>query len=165
MESILSVAQFLFDEYKKLSKEVIDEMKLHKLLYFAQREAFAVTGDALFVGELQGWKYGPVSPEIRAFFTKDGIAAKTDDVSVDAAYILKNVLHEYGAIETWQLSRMSHAEQSWKNARIGLAPNENGNRPLSLEDIRKDSEKVRPYDHVWDMYYDEFDDLEEGEAV
>jgi len=34
------------------------------------------------------------------------------------------------------------------------------NRPLSLEDIRKDAEKVRPYDSVWDMFYDEFDELE-----
>ena len=27
-----------------------------------------------------------------------------------------------------------------------------------MEDIIKDAEKVRPYDHIWDMYYDEFED-------
>lgn len=34
-------------------------------------------------------------------------------------------------------------------------------QPEVLEDIRKDAEKVRPYDSVWDMYYDEFDELED----
>ena len=24
----------------------------------------------------------------------------------------------------------------------------------------EDAKKVRPYDHVWDMYYDEFEDAE-----
>ena len=49
-------------------------------------------------------------------------------------------------------------------SREGLQPNESGHRVLGLEDIKKDAEKVRPYDHVWDMYYDEFDDLQEGVA-
>ena len=48
------------------------------------------------------------------------------------------------------------------NARRGLGEKENGNRPLLLDDIREDAKKVRPYDHVWDMYYDEFDDFQEG---
>jgi hypothetical protein len=39
-----------------------------------------------------------------------------------------------------------------------LASRENGSVPLSIEDIRKDAEKVRPYDSVYDMYYDEFED-------
>ena len=37
MEKIINVAQFIFEEYKKITKEIIDEMKLHKLLYFSQR--------------------------------------------------------------------------------------------------------------------------------
>lgn len=44
----------------------------------------------------------------------------------------------------------------WRNARAGLSDGENGNRKLKLEDICEDAKKVRPYDHVWDMYYDEF---------
>ena len=28
-----------------------------------------------------------------------------------------------------------------------------------LEDIKEDAKKVRPYDHVWDMYYEEFEDV------
>ena len=31
---------------------------------------------------------------------------------------------------------------------------------MKIEDIAIDARKVRPYDAVWDMYYDEFDDVE-----
>ena len=41
--------------------------------------------------------------------------------------------------------------------------NENGYVDLNLDDIREDAKKVRPYDHVWDMYYDEFEDASEEE--
>jgi hypothetical protein len=31
---------------------------------------------------------------------------------------------------------------------------------MKLSDIRIDATKIRPYDHIWDMFYDEFDDVE-----
>ena len=32
------------------------------------------------------------------------------------------------------------------------AQGENGDRVIALSDIKEDAKKVRPYDHVWDMY-------------
>ena len=113
---------------------------------------------------LLGLKFGPVSPKVRACFTEFGTAAPFHNTSLEGAYILKNILLEYGPIASWKLSQMSHKEQSWINARSGLGPEEVGNVPLSLEDIQRDAEKVRPYDHMWDMYYDEFEDLEAEEG-
>ena len=75
-------------------------------------------------------------------------------------YIVNNVLLEYGALASWKLSDLSHREISWLNSRSGLKDGENGSNIIQLADIQKDSEKVRPYDHVWDMYYDEFEDLD-----
>lgn len=49
---------------------------------------------------------------------------------------------------------------TWKNSRKGLKKDDNGRVLISIDDIRKDAEKIRPYDSVWDMYYDEFDDAE-----
>ena len=98
---------------------------------FAQWESLAITNTPMFNEEFEGWKYGPVSEKVRRCFTRDGMYV--EDVR----------------------------EISWRNSRKGLP--EGGewyNRPLSLEDIRKDAEKVRPYDSVWDMFYDEFDELE-----
>jgi len=161
VERIIDVAQYIYDEYKRLSGEVIDEMKLHKLLYFAQRESLAITNEPLFEEKFESWKYGPVSREVRPHYTVDGMYYKDKrTLSAGSAYIVKNVILQYGALASWKLSQISHKELSWQNARKGLAEGENGDVLLLLDDIRKDAEKVRPYDTTYDMYYDEFDDVE-----
>lgn len=160
MEKIIDVAQYVFDRYKEVTNEIIDEMKLHKILYFAQRESFAITNKPLFEGDFQGWRHGPVSKDVRREYTNKGIKCPTNDISDECKYIINNIIYEYGSIASWKLRDMSHEEISWKNSREGLIDGQIGNVKLKLEDIREDAKKVRPYDYVWDMYYDEFDDME-----
>lgn len=165
MERIIDVAQYIFREYEKMSSSPIDEMKLHKLLYFVQRESIAITGTPMFTEKFEGWKYGPVSCVVRNCYTKDGLydsEREISEISPENAYITKNILLQYGVYESWKLSELSHKELSWRNARKGLLPEENGSRILLIDDIKKDAEKVRPYDPIWDMYYDEFEDMEEA---
>lgn len=158
MEEILNVANFIFEEYKKISGVAIDEMKLHKLLYFAQRETIAILNEPLFEESMQAWDYGPVSVDVRMAYTKKGIVGDNfRPISSQHAYIVKDIILQYGSLASWKLSEMSHQEISWLNAR------KTGSKkaPMSLEDIREDAKSVRPYDSLYDMYYDEFDDLEE----
>ena len=159
MEKILNVAEYIFKEYNRVTGELIDEIKLQKLLYFSQRETLAILNKPLFNEEFEGWKYGPISREIRTVFTEDGINAETEDIKSESKYIINNVILEYGALASWKLSKLSHKEVSWLNSRRGLKEEENGNRKIKLEDIKEDAKKVRPYDYVWDMYYDEFEDV------
>lgn len=160
MEKVCNVAQYIFGRYQKISGEVLDEMKLHKLLYFTQRESLAITNEPVFEAVFEGWKYGPVCREIRNSLCPDGILDATDDISDEVKYIANNVIEEYGALASWKLSSITHQEISWKNSRKGLSANQNGRVILSLDDIRKDAQKIRPYDHVYDMYYDEFEDAD-----
>lgn len=160
MEKIINVAQYIFDEYKRVTEEIIDEMKLQKLLYFSQRETFAILNQPLFNEIFEGWKYGPVSREVRTVFTEDGINAQTEDIKSESKYIINNIIQEYGALASWKLSALTHKETSWLNSRKGLKKEENGNVEIKMEDIREDAKKVRPYDYMWDMYYDEFEDYE-----
>lgn len=165
MDRIIDAANYLFNEYRSISGgSTLDEMKLHKLLYLAQRESLAITGKPLFREHFEGWKFGPVSPDVRSVYSTSGIQAMVKDVSPETSVILNAVLEEYGPIESWSLSQLSHEEISWRNARAGLAPDEPGNVELKLEDIMEDAKKVRPFDHIWGMYYDEFEDIPEGEA-
>lgn len=164
MERVIDVAQYIYEEYKKVTGEIIDEMKLHKLLYFAQRESLAIINEPIFTEPMEGWKYGPVSRAVRTVYTKDGMAEDTNPISDENKYVINNVIQEYGALASWKLSELSHKEISWLNAREGLTVSQNGNRELKLDDIRKDAEKVRPYDHVWGMYYDEFEDADSSEV-
>ena len=156
MNNIIDVAEYIVEKYSEVAGETLDEMKLHKLLYFTQRESLAITGEPAFEGYFEGWKYGPVSPDVRAAFFNGEIISPVAEVSDAVKYIVNNVIAEYGALTSWKLSELSHKEISWRNARKGLSPEDIGNRRLSLDDIKEDAKKVRPYDHVWDMYYDEF---------
>ena len=158
MEKIINVAQYIFNEYKRVTEEIIDEMKLQKLLYFSQRETFAILNQPLFNEVFEGWKYGPVSREVRTVFTEDGINAQTEDIKSESKYIINNIIQEYGALASWKLSALTHKETSQLNSRKGLKKEENGNVKIKMEDIREDAKKVRPYDYMWDMYYDEFED-------
>ena len=158
MEKIINVAQYIFNEYKRVTEEIIDEMKLQKLLYFSQRETFAILNQPLFNEVFEGWKYGPVSREVRTVFTEDGINAQTEDIKSESKYIINNIIQEYGALASWKLSALTHKETSWLNSRKGLKKEENGNVKIKMEDIIEDAKKVRPYDYMWDMYYDEFED-------
>lgn len=164
MVKIVDVANYVIKKYREITGEVIDEMKLHKLLYFTQRESFAVTGSPAFDGAFEGWKFGPVSREVRNVYFDGEILCPTSDIPDEIKYISNNVILEYGSLASWKLSELSHQELSWRRARAGLNPGENGDKEIALPDIKEDAKKVRPYDHVWDMYYDEFDDLQ-GEAV
>ena len=61
MEKILNVAEYIFKEYYRVTGELIDEMKLQKLLYFSQRETLAILNKPLlkvgnmdlFLGKLE----------------------------------------------------------------------------------------------------------------
>ena len=161
MESAVDIAAYTTKRYYEISGTNMDEMKLQKILYFIQRETIAITGDVAFCETLRGWKYGPVCKEVRSVFCNGEIVVPTKEISNDLKYIINNVISEYGQYESWKLAELSHKESSWINARKGLAPDENGDTPLALSDIRKDAEKIRPYDYVWDMYYDEFETAEE----
>lgn len=162
MERAIDVAQYIFDRYTLLSGErELNEMKLHKLLYLSQRESYAITGEPLFSGDFYGWKYGPVCKEVRYAYSRHGMMDDTiRPISCEAAYIVNNIVAQYGGYESWKLSELSHRESSWLNARKGIAPGQNGDRRISPDDIKRDATKVRPYDSVYDMYYDEFDDAE-----
>lgn len=163
MADIKKLARYLVYAYESLTNSQFEnsELKLHKLLYFAQRESLAITGDALFKEDFEGWKYGPVIPELRFFF-EDSYSAITKDevneISENEKYIINNVLDQYAKFETWTLRDLSHQEECWLESREGLESDAPGNRIITSDNIKKDAEKVRIYDHVWGMYLDEFED-------
>ena len=158
MDKILDVAAYVIERYKWQTGEDIDEMKLHKMLYFIQRESFARLGRPAFEEGLEAWKYGPVSPLVRGYFCEGEIVTKTSPISDDNEYIVNCVVNQYSEFPSWKLSELSHEEVSWKNARAGLNPDKPGNELLKLSDIEEDAKKVRIYDYLYDMYLDEFED-------
>lgn len=166
MEHIIDVAGYVCEEYHRQYGSYIGETMLHKLLYLCQREMLAIVNEPMFEEAFEGWMHGPVNTSVRSHYDKNThrLDVKTNEISNEAKYIVNNVLAAYGGYTANKLSELTHSEISWQNARKGLDANEPGREYLSIDDIRRDAAKVRPYDHVWDMYYDEFEDAEAGKA-
>lgn len=144
MEKVLNIAAHIAQGYFSEYGQQIDEMKLHKLMYFAQRESLIQTGEPLFNATFYGWKYGPVLKEIRSAY-KDGtfVTVKPKKFITDCSMILKKILEEYAGKDSWSLSRLTHGEISWKNSRIGIPEEENSDNPMKLEDIIADAERIK----------------------
>lgn len=160
MNKITDVAIYLINEYKKITTQDIDELKLHKLLYFAQREKIAIYNKPMFKENFEAWKFGYVNRSVRKLYKKNiNELLSTKKLNAEDKNIIYNIIYQYGIYDSWKLSDLSHKEISWINARKGLKENENGHNKVLLEDIFEDAKKIRIYDSLYDMYYDEFDDF------
>lgn len=141
MYSAFEVASYIYNRYKRENNVSIDEMKLHKLLYFAQRESIIQSDEPLFTDEFEAWKYGPVLKEIRIHYKNDDFDKKYDNKNLKP--VMDKVFDEYSHILSWSLSMISHGEESWKRARKGIAEGENGCNKISTKDIFIDAYKVK----------------------
>ena len=144
MVSVNTAASYIYEKYKSEFGTTIDEMKLHKLLYFAQRESIIQTGDPLFDATFRGWKYGPILKEIRESYKNSSFVPVTSSSDIDEMEpIVDTVFEQYAEKDSWSLSRLTHGEYSWKKSREGIPENINSDKPINVEDIRIDADRVR----------------------
>lgn len=142
MEKTMCVAKALYDMYYAEKGVHMDEMKMHKLMYFSQRESLMYNRERLFDATFYGWKYGPVLTEVRSEFRESKPFSDVQgSVSTKTMELLKGVLNRYGSLSSWKLSSLSHEEFSWKKSRVGLAVDEDGSVELSLEAMKVDATK------------------------
>ena len=93
MEKVTDIASYIYQRYQKQFGKCIDEMKLHKLLYFTQRESIIQTDEPIFQEEFEAWKYGPVMTGIRRMY-KDGSLTKAIPQSIADRYKY-SLIHQF----------------------------------------------------------------------
>lgn len=144
LENVMSVAAYIYNRYESEHSCRIDEMKLHKMLYFAQRESFIQSNQPLFEATFYGWKYGPVLKEIRGAY-RDGTFSK--DIPADVVLrinpVINKVFSDYAEKDSWSLSRLTHGELSWKRSREGIPQTANSDIAMKDEDIIQDAMRVK----------------------
>ena len=138
------IASYVCERYMKEFGKQIDEMKLHKLLYFIQRECIIQTGEPMFNESFAAWRYGPVIVSIRQFFKND----KLHDIPSDAIInkykkVFDKVFQQYAPKTSLSLSSLSHSEYSWQKARGSSGRDERCDTLLDIEDIKKDAERIK----------------------
>ena len=153
MKDLMTVASYIVNRYQAEQGERIDEMKLHKMLYFAQREGLIETNEPLFEGDFYGWRFGPVAADIRAAYRDDTFDKTVGDEAMGSdKAVLDYVFANYADKDSWSLSRLTHGEICWKKSRKGIAPNESSNNLIPLEDIRLDADRMRQRREMLDQY-------------
>jgi uncharacterized phage-associated protein len=114
----------------------ITQMKLHKLLYYAQGWYLAVVGKPLLNETITAWKHGPVVPSLYYDLKKFGAQpidrlTRTIDRQTRVRYapqvrpddhlvrgLLERIWSVYGGLSGRQLSQMTHAAASpWSRVR------------------------------------------------
>lgn len=144
MEKVKNVASYILNQYEEKFNSPIDEMKLHKLLYFAQRESFIQYNRPLFDGAFHAGKYGPVVLEVRGLFKEHKLDGRLSEEFIKNNESVFNKIWTYYAIKSsWSLSLLSHGEISWKNAREQMKDSESLYHEMSVNDIQKDAERIR----------------------
>lgn len=109
--------------------DYISNLKLQKLLYYAQGFHIALYGKPFFEEKVVAWQYGPVVIEIyneykkyrSGVIDKERISKEDYDLSElteDQFDLLREVYDVYGQFSALKLMNMTHAESPWKDTKI-----------------------------------------------
>lgn len=119
----MTIAKWLV-AWAEAEEEELSNLKLQKLLYYAQGHHLAANGAPLFTEQIQAWSHGPVVPEVyRAFkgFGATPIELPDDDpfswqdVDLSTAQFLSAVWNTYGGYSAGRLRNMTHEEPPWRD--------------------------------------------------
>ena len=119
-------------------------MKLHKLMYFAQRESLIQRDTPLFAATFYGWRFGPVIKELRSVYRDDKFPQSIPQDTVQRIKPVMDIIFEdYAERDSFHLSRLTHGEISWKKSRTGIPPSAAGGNAIALDDIRLDANRMK----------------------
>lgn len=120
--NIHNVANFFLSCCNEKTGDLISNLKLQKLVYYAQGYHLAIFDEPLFNTEIQAWQYGPVAPSLYHYYKKYGNDALPICVDFDrekypsrTVLLLDEIYKEYGQYSAWKLMDMTHNEKPWKD--------------------------------------------------
>ena len=144
MEDVVKVASYICQRDQREFGKRIDEMKLHKLLYFTQRESIIQTGQPIFEERFEAWRYGPVLLSVRQLYKEDALHEPLSEAA-EAQYkcVFDSVFDTYAPKDSWSLSSITHGEYAWRQARQKVDADGKGHELMQTDDIRKDAERVK----------------------
>jgi len=115
----------------------ISNLKLQKLVYYAQAWYIALHNNPLFEEDFEAWVHGPVIPSLYQKYKSFGWQPISEDVAPglpkDVIEFLDEVAEEYFACDAYELEQMAHAEDPWNWARGDLAPDTPSNEVIKKE--------------------------------
>ena len=121
MANIFDVAKYILEQMGSMST-----MKLQKLCYYCQAWSLVWDDCPLFEQEFEAWANGPVCKELffktqgRFSVSADDEDGNSDNLDDNQRDTINSVLNYYGGYDAQWSSQLTHMEEPWKQARIGV---------------------------------------------
>lgn len=120
----------------------ISNLKLQKLVYYAQAWYLVNFDTPLFEEDFQAWIHGPVIPELyqqyKGFQWKP-IIERIEKITVpdDIFDFLEEVADVYFSCDAYELEKMTHLEDPWIEARGSLSPDIPSNEIITKDSMKR----------------------------
>lgn len=139
MQTADNIARWFLSRNKVLSlsgeTDFISNLKLQKLLYYAQGMHLALYGEPLFNDSIVAWQYGPVVEDVYQTYRTNGsdgikeFSQPEENFSDSEESVLQFTQKAFGQFSAWKLSEMTHEETPWQETEA--------NKVIPLSKIKK----------------------------
>ncbi len=129
-----------FIELVKEHGDFVSNLKLQKLLYYAQGWNLAYKGEPLFADRLEAWVHGPVCPVVYRQFRHFGwkpieLEVVPGATPPDLREHVEDIWSAYGALTGLDLEVLTHREPPWQNARGDSHSTGTSTNEISRQDL------------------------------
>jgi len=137
--SALKIANYFLYKAQE-DQELLSNLKLQKLIYYAQGLHIAIFNKPLFREKIKAWIYGPVVPKLYQIYKDYGTTGIPADPKFNPSSIdektrdfLDEIYEAFGQFSAIRLMELAHADQCWIEAGI--------NNEITCEAMCKDLKK------------------------
>jgi uncharacterized phage-associated protein len=125
--------------------DYLTNLRLQKLLYYAQAWSLAMRDKPLFDDRIEAWASGPVVPSVldrfvglgqRSILPDDVDEERDIEMELEDVDFVASVWHSYKAFSPSQLRDMTREEDPWRNARGNRSPIETSDEEITCEAMR-----------------------------
>lgn len=128
MLTVEQVADYFLLQVDEDAGDVMTNLRLQKLVYYAQAWHLAIAEKPLFQDDVEAWVHGPVVPFLYYAYRDYGWQPiprpDRDAVAMDdqTRELLDEVWDTYGQFSAKALENLTHSEDPWRDARSGYEP-------------------------------------------
>lgn len=125
MLTCFDVAEYFLAKCDEEAGDTISNLKLQKLVYYAQGFYLAIEDKPLFNEPIEAWQHGPVVSDLYQRYK--GFGSNSIKIPDDVDFskfsqkekdVMDEVYDVYGQFSAWKLRNMTHEELPWKDTPI-----------------------------------------------
>ena len=140
MQNINKIADYIIWLHHD-SGDVITNLRLQKLLYYAQAWYLVLYDEPLFEEDFEAWIHGPVMPPVYKRFkaykwNPINEEIKKPKLSEKVEKHLNEIVRVFGQYSSLDLEYMTHREAPWVKARNGCMPDEVSSAQIDKEEMK-----------------------------